>query len=451
MTPKKVAEGMDNRILAFLQTLATHLAARHIVTNPPIHLWDHENEFYEWWLLVFPYRRLTTPPDNAINVEIRLRVTDDGWFGRIICQLETVEGVMLSHIWDTYDNIRMDTADISEFEAEFERLEDPATVRNVVEKLEGFIKRARKRQPMGPRDWSPRLEGSKKKKEAGVAVNIVEDKRWKDNWSWDSGEFERRVQGFSDSYYQTMKQEPDACESLIEDILGKYYKSDVDEGPREWTPRAKKVVGPEGVKKACGGLHDGSLEEVSGLIGQVVQFMYEDALSPHEGDISYALDETKEYFLEKPDLDYEIWDPLIDKLMEGKKGDWSSRLRAAKRSIMLGLLNKIQYTGEEKHHEYYIEFDLMGAQEVVDLIHAWPVEDRAWVEDALRFHEFKAFQNEFMSRFFEELKKDMDEGDPENRTDWRGHWQAKDQAQVEVARKEIFEYLKTAPELPEDE
>ena len=450
MTLKEIALGLENRVLAFLNNVGGEVSRRKIFIETPIRFWEDGYQDYEWWLLIYPWTRVDRPPDNALIAQFKLLAG----YGkvRLVLDLGRVDGRLVDTIL-MHESLEVEDADVmAGLGKQMAHFEQPTVIKEVADKIEDYIKNARRESKYGPREWSPRLEGSKKKKEEPVRVNLAEQKEWRRNWTWDSSDFDEMVHRLTDEYYLDLRSMEGECDSLIEDIMGPFYNVKAEEGPREWSPRARKI-GPEGVEKACKGWREHKLEEVDSLIADTIERMFDKACTPHEGDLQHALAETKDWFVENPDLDYEIWDPLIDQQMEGKKGDWSSRLRAAKRSIMLGLMNQIHLSGEQGHYDRYIEFDLMNSQEVVDLIHAWPVEDRGWVEDALRFNDFKSLRNEFLERFFGKLEKDMADEDPSNRADWPGQWQEelKDKERIEAVRKEIFEYLKTAPELPEDE
>jgi len=438
MTPKEVAQALDNRILAFLQNIASNLAAKKIFTHEAVHVWDHENGIYEWWLLVYPWTRVTKPPENAVIAEIRFE--RHGKFLNIVAELESVEGAVL-YRWAEGEDISLEKADISEYEVEFERYEDPDSIVQIAAKIETFIKRARSGEPKGPREWSPRLKGSepKKKPDEPVRINIVEEKEWKENWTWESTDFDERIQRLSDAYYETLFGDKDECESLIEDIMGTFYDSDADEGPREWAPRPRKI-GPEGVKKVCKAWHNREMEAVDSVIRDTIQYMYEDASIPDGGDIQHAIQEAKDKLIDEVELDYELWDPLLDK-------GWHEQ------DIMIQLMNEVNYNRAPRAYDRYIAFDFINAGVVKDLLAAWPKKDRGWVRDALKSNEFRTLRNNFMGEFFEKLEKDMKDSDPDFRTNWDIHWGGMivDDARMEAVRKEIFEFLKTAPELPEED
>jgi hypothetical protein len=438
MTPKEVAQALDNRILAFLQNIASSLAAKKIFTHQPVHVWDEESKTYEWWLLVYPWTRVTRPPENAIIVEVRFERYKE--FLDIVLEFETADGTLL-YRYPEGDDISPEKADISEFEMEFERYDDPDSVRQIVARVEDYIKRARSDESMGPRDWSPRLKGSESKKvpDEPVRVNIAEEKEWKENWTWESSDFDYKINRLADAYYEVLLEDKGECESLVEDILGKFYDAGADEGPREWAPRPRKI-GPEGVKKVCKAWHDHELESVDFVIRDTIQYMYEDAMIPDDGDIQHAIREAKDKFIEDPDLDYEIWDPLLEK---GRH----------EQDIMIQLMNEIHYNRAPRAYDRYIAFDFINAGVVKDLLAAWPKKDRGWVKDSLKSNEFRALRNNFVGEFFEQLEKDMKGSDPDNRTNWKLHWGGMivDEDRMEPARKEIREFLKTAPELPEDE
>lgn len=437
MKPKEVAQALDNRILAFLQNIASSLAAKKIFTHQPVHVWDEENQTYEWWLLVYPWTRVTKPPENAIIVEVRLERYKK--FLDIVLEFETAGGTLL-YRYPEGDDISLEEADISEFETEFERYDDPDSVRQIVTRVEDYVKRARSDESMGPRDWSPRMKGSERKKIEPVRVNIVEEKEWKENWTWDSSDFDDRIQRYIDNYSKSLWEEKGEMEGLVEDILGHFYDDKASDGPREWSPKERKI-GPHGVKKVVRGLQEGrDLIEVDTMIRDTIQYMYEDAMMPDDDDIQLAMREVRDELIENPDLDYELWDPLLEK---GK----------SQKSIMVQLTNEIAYSRAQQHYDRYIVFDFMNSGIVKNLLEEWPVEDRGWVEDSLQFNEFKALRNNFMGEFFGELEKRMKDSDPDYRTEWKKHWQEmlRQEDRVKAARKDIWKYLETAPELQEDE
>jgi len=443
---EEIANHFDAKILSFLSEIRERLGEWGIFSKEPFRMW---NEGFSWWMVVYPADEEEDTPNEALDVKFRLSLYYDK-------REETTTRVKFSLNLDTAGGTPVDEVSYGEFvdtigglRGQFEEFDNDWY--QVALRIRAYIVKVRENYPQDPREWSPRWNlGAKRKGEEPVRVNIVEEEEWKENWTGDSTDFDERLQNLGDEHYQTIMDTKGQCRELIEDILGKFYDRTVSEDPREWSPRTGPVeVGPEGVRKICNGLHDGKLEGVSAIIRDTIHYMYEEALMPNDGDIKYAIEETQNKFVNDPELDYEIWDPLIDLKVER----WKDSSARVERGIMLDLMNQIHFTREEGHYDRYIEFGFMDTQSVKDVIYAWPIGDREWVRDALRFQEFKNLKNQFMGDFFEKLKKDMRESDPENRRDWRGQWKAmlKDEPRMQAARREIWEYLRTAPELPEED
>lgn len=270
--------------------------------------------------------------------------------------------------------------------------------------------------------------------EEPIVINIVERKGWE---PWRSDELNEQVVAFSDEHYKSIV-ENEGCESLIEGIMGEHYKWGAKEGPREWSPRGQ-AIGRIGIKKACIGFKEGKLEGVEYMIRDTVNFMYEDALTPDDEDIGYAIREAKEDWHKKYELEEWIWEPLLLK-------------NRTERSILLGLMNKIDYMRKQGHYDRDLVFDFRNASEVLSLLQAWPTKDRADIKKSLE-GEYRHLVESFLKEFFKELHASMKDSDPNNRTDWNKHrnFMLADKARVEAVRKEIREYVKDAPELPEDE
>lgn len=277
--------------------------------------------------------------------------------------------------------------------------------------------------------------GATAKLEEPIMVNLVAEWDWAD---WDpAGELMERVMALSDEYYKDIL-ESEGCEKLIEGIMGEHYKWGAQEGPREWSPRGQDI-GPIGIQKACIGLKSHKLESVEHMIRDTVSSMYEDALIPDDEDIRYAMGEAKEDWHKKYELEEWIWEPLLKK-------------NRTERSILLGLMNKIDYFRKQGYYDRNLVFDFRNASEVLSLLQAWPAKDRKDIRKTLE-GEYRRLTEDFLKEFFSELHASMKDRDPENRTDWKKHWKfmLADKARVEAAKKEIQEFVKDAPELPEDE
>lgn len=440
MTPRELAETFENRILAFLHNVGAKLTQAKIFIDTPRRMWGEGHHAYEWWLLVYPWARVDRPPDNALIIKVRLLIFAGGARAKFLLELEGVDGRWIDEL-DPEDVVLSD--DLDRLSEQVEDFEIPEMVRQIAKRIQAYIAKERRENPKGPREWSPRLKGvemgAKEKTERPIRINLVEDKGW-DPWRSDNDDLNERIQRFSDEYHQLFDRtmEREECESLVEDILGPYYRFGAPEGPREWSPKITPI-GIIGVRKACKGIKDGDLEAADYLIRDAIQFMWEEAMTPDDGDIEYALSETKDKFADKPDLD-EIWDPLLEK---GRKA----------RGVMMDLMNQIHYSRTQGHYDRYLIFDFLNAQSVTDLIQYWPIEDQGWVRDTLEFQDLKDLRERFLEEFFEKLKKVMDDSDPANRADWKKHWRAvlTNNDQVTHVRQQIWNYLRTAPELPEAE
>ena len=435
MTLRDIALKFENRILAFLQNVASGLAQSKIFVETPRRMWDGLATGYEWWLLVYPFARVDRPPHDALIIMMKLLVdeaTDQVMFA---LELGKVDG---SSVDDLEVDIFVERDNLAALNQQIADFEDPSMIREVVKRVQAYIGKVRRRHPQGPREWSPRMKGSlgaKKSEFKPVIVNIVTQEGWKE---WSDDDWQERVQKRSDEYYQAKMEDEGECESLIEAIMGEEYSRSAPEGPRDWSPKTGPI-GPKAVKKACFGFSEGRLEGVEYMIRDAIQYMYEDAMMPDDSDITYALSETRDDISEKPDLD-EIWEPLIAKTHTEKR-------------IMRNLVNQIDYSRQQTHYDRYLSFNFMASPEVTYLVEAYPIEDRGWVRDALQFHHFIPLRERFLKLFFRKLSKDMEGSDPDNRTDWNKHWKAmlRDEDRVKEVRKEIRKYLKTAPPIPEEE
>jgi hypothetical protein len=433
MMPKEIARKYSHRILAWMNNIAEQLRERDISVDGPYVLFDSVSTDFHWLLVIYPLQGESPSPNNALDMRFQIIWSgrDDNFSIRAALDLTTVEGSDIGGLGHGL----VPGDDPSRFEAQIQSFENPNTIKDVVNRITAYISKARRE---GPREWSPRWEkpsmGAAGKLEEPIAINIVERKGWE---PWRSDELTEQVTVLSDEHYKGIL-EYQGCESLIEGIMGEHYKWGAKEGPREWSPRGLKI-GRMGIKKACIGFKNRELESVDYMVRDTINFMYEDALTPDDEGINYAIREAKEDWHKKYDLEEWIWEPLLEK-------------NRTERSILLGFMNKIDYVRKQGHYDRDIVFDFRNASEVLSLLQAWPSKDRADIKKTLE-GEYRRLVEAFLKEFFKELHASMKDRDPGNRADWKKHWKfmLADKARVEAVRKDIREFVKQAPELPEDE
>jgi hypothetical protein len=435
MMPKEIARKYSHRVLAWMSNIAEQLRERDISVDGPYALFDSVSTDFHWLLVIYPLKGESPSPNNALDMRFQIIWSgrDDNFSIRAALDLTTVEGTDIGGLGHGL----VPGDDLSRFEAQIQDFENPNTIKDVVDRVEAYIRKARRE---GPREWSPRWEkpsmGAAEKPEKledPISINIVERKGWE---PWRSDELSELAQALSDEYYKAIV-DTEGCD-LIEKIMGEHYKWGTKEGPREWSPRGG-MIGLEGIKKACIGLKDNQLEGVDSMIRDTANFMYEDALTPDDEDIRYAMQEAKEDWYKKYELTEWLWEPILEK-------------NRTERSILLGFMNKIDYTRKQGYYDRYIVFDFRSVSEVLSLLHAWPAKDFAEIKKALE-NEYRSLVESFLEEFFKELAASMKDRDPENRADFKKHWKfmLSDKPRVEAVRKEIREFVKQAPELPEDE
>lgn len=429
----------EDRILAFLQNIASGLAQNKIFVETPRRMWDGLATEYEWWLLVYPFARVDRPPFNALIVMMKL--LEEVGTGQVMFALELgkVDG---SSVDDLEVDVFVDRNDLNALDRQIVDFEDPNMIREVVKRVQAYIGKVRRIHPQGPREWSPRVKGAEmgaaKKKYDPIVVNLVEQEGWKP-YTYDSSKFDERIMRLSDEEYSgLMNGEESQCGRLMEDIMGEFYSSKAPESPRDWSPR-NLHIGPVGIKKACIGWKEGNLDEVDALIRDTIQYMYEETLIPDDNDIRQAMYEARDDFEKKFDLSPWIWEPLI----EGN---------TTERSILMHLMNDIDYSRAQGKYDRFLIFDWMNSSQVADLLGKWPAAERPKIIRALR-DEFEALRDALVHETFKEIAKTMDDSDISNRTDWAKHWHHNlaDKKRMESVRKQVREYVKTAPALPEDE
>lgn len=189
------------------------------------------------------------------------------------------------------------------------------------------------------------------------------------------------------------------------------------------------------------------VEETRNAIIDAMTWMYEAAYLPEKGDIEEAMERAVGVLIYDYPLSHDLWEPVLQ-LEESRRGpkEWRPRKRLEEREILQDLLKHISFEQEEGHYDRYLVFDFRSSQVVKDLLSRsdW---DEPTLTKVLK-QEFKDLSDTYLWRFFDALKKIMEDVDISNRTDWKLSWRAMlGSGVVPSVQKEMAEAVKYMPEV----
>jgi hypothetical protein len=174
-------------------------------------------------------------------------------------------------------------------------------------------------------------------------------------------------------------------------------------------------------------------------------WMYEAAYMPQKGDVQDAMTQAARYLEDDYELYEDLWQPVL-LLYEGRRGpkEWSPRKRYQAAKIIESLLDHVTLEQEEGHYDQYLVFDFRNAPVVHELLSRSPWTEEKLVHDLQR--EFKVLQEQYLSKFFYALEKEMEDVDITNRTNWRKAWRSMLESGVAPGvQKEMAEAIRSMP------
>jgi hypothetical protein len=254
-------------------------------------------------------------------------------------------------------------------------------------------------------------------------INLYDHPKYQERFDF-ADELGETATNHADEHYRQVLEE--SCDDVLVDLLGPLYSHQFEETPKDWSPHPPKKVGPNGLKRLCEALRKGRLHVTDQFIRDSLTFAWEDALSPDNGDIDYALSEAKEKF-QGDWIQEEIWDPVLEKVPFYKGPDGPE-------NIAKDLMRFVSQSGLNRA----ILFDFGVSPPVLALRRgqrvSWPALDQelAYIRDLV------------MDEFFKKLEKIMDDSDPTNRVNWAVQWRAdlRDEKRVKEVQAELLDYLK---------
>lgn len=258
-------------------------------------------------------------------------------------------------------------------------------------------------------------------------VNIVELPGWK---PYDSGG--NIMNWASDNAYEEFRHtsKGDLLE-LVSDMFGR-----AKPGPLEWSPIRFEIT-EEDYDLIWEELQPGTttkLESTKLAIIDALQWMWEEAYMPDDGDIELAIERTAETMLDTHGIDTSLWEPLLE--IEG----WDEAI------ILQTLMARVSYERQQNYYDRFVVFDFgeVGAVEkLLKIVYADP-EELSEKETVRQLKvEFEALADDYMDLFFAKLGKVMSQTDAPNRTDFKKHWKAVlgDKELMKTVGKEIREFI----------
>ncbi len=238
-----------------------------------------------------------------------------------------------------------------------------------------------------------------------VRVNIVDHPGW-EPWNASSILVERASDAAHDEF---SKMPIGTVRDLIEDLAG-----DVSlwQGPKEWSPR-KISITYESTERIAREVKEGSdarFENTRFAILDVLTWMYEAAMSPHNGDIRDAMTRTVDHLVGGHyDLDRELWEPILDT----NSGEWWSE-----NAILRTLMNSVDFYGGGD--ERYLVFSFGRAIATFKLLKKSPWPQKK-IDGRLK-GEFTRLRGDYLDNFFHFLKREMEDVDIDARTTWHERW-----------------------------
>lgn len=267
-------------------------------------------------------------------------------------------------------------------------------------------------------------------------VNLVERREW-DDYDTAGALNDIIFMNAADTFSQM---DPDALDSRIDDVLSVGAKK-------------RSRVSEDETKAIFEAMKRGELETFEYLIRDWLSWTWEKAFIPTDNDIRDALDKAI--------------DSIGDE-WRSHMGDYDALWAIAETigptpTLFLKELigTSVVYEREPGWHDRYLVFDpelsLLVTNLLLQPIQAPEKGVLEWTppleipkEDIKNEIEvfFKGMEDTVIGEMFRALKKDMDEADPDNRTDFNWMWKdilETDPERVKAAKKELKEFLKGLP------
>lgn len=415
MIAEEIAERYGARIKALLDTIRSILKGKGITADAAAEFFGPAGSSYAWGVRVHPFGKI--PQNETLNIyflilqypgkmgagfpvsfEIDLITSEDKFFGQFDSGLGAV-----------------DSTNEAALEAKLLYFEVPLVLRSIANRAMEYVAKVRSSAGPGPHEWVPGWDrptmGASRQwpKLAVIEKNIVEQPGWKEVWEPGNVHMSRASDLAADHVRDF---DLDFRKALLHELAGDIYDPTAESGPQDWSPRA--VISPADVDAILEGMEqsDSKLEAVQGLILDTATWMYEEALTPNDGDIRAALDKAKDTYEEKNrfSIDYDLWEPLMSKDPE-----------VTGRLILHDLLTGIRYTRKQGQYDRYLVFDLNEVKGAWMLLGEIPVKDRRAMARALD-GDWSTLADGFTKWFLSALQQEMESEDISNRIDWRKAW-----------------------------
>jgi hypothetical protein len=273
-----------------------------------------------------------------------------------------------------------------------------------------------------------------------IRINLTEQEGWQ-RYDTASGDVD-----FSDHAWQSYKYMGD------DDI--ERYLNDIAETPAKLKRRKllKLDLSHDQLRYLRHQLReaDDRLDEPRRMITDALQWMYEAAWIPSDGDIEYAMKQVSEEIMaDDMNLDEELFSPVVNFYpSENRRGPkaWSPRGRKfLGEEVAKQISDAITLSHEKDHWDRYLDFDFWSMPVTKQLLKIDPSPE---MHERIE-KEFNSFFSQYVYALFRRLEKIMANVDIDNRADWRQSWKSmlEDGYTVNEARKGL---ATVAAEMPED-
>lgn len=268
-----------------------------------------------------------------------------------------------------------------------------------------------------------------------VRINLVEQDGWK-KYDFASGKLDWAVDSAWDDFKAMSK---DTLEALIDDLWGSSPGKGKRKPSRRLSSQELQYLAMQ-VKEL-----DDVLEPVRRAIVDASQWMYELAAIPNDDDIKDAMATAREEFEGNPEMNDDLWEPILMSDVRRGPKEWRPRLgRFTRKELIQDLLGTISFEREKGQWDRYIEFFFWRSLPAQELLRRNPSAEEEL--DA----EFRNMRGNYLSDFWKALSKEMENVDIYNRADWRLNWKSmlSDGSVVSEAQNAIRKVL---AEMPKEE
>ncbi len=256
---------------------------------------------------------------------------------------------------------------------------------------------------------------------APISLNLTEEKGWE---AYDpAGNI---LEWASDNAYDAFRAlGTEECRGWLNDVL------DVGTGSvKDWSPKKGPAVTETQVDFVCsammkkGGVPD-SLEPLKQLVIDALTWMYEAAYMPHDSDLEWALEQAQGNVLDSVSLEEEVWEPLLSEFSE--------------EDILRQIADAVTYSRRENMYKRFLKLDPSEIVVVKKMLHL--IRRGRGHQDLTQSQsrydlrsDLESVFDDVEGHFWDNLEKQMQEVDLDNRTDWDASWASKLQDKDEVRR-----------------